>query len=212
MAGTVIDQILTALDGSLRTVFAPARASRPNPGLAAHVDGVLSEAERRESVALMRINHVGEVCAQALYTAQALATKDPALKAQLDAASKEETDHLAWTQERLQALDGRVSWLNPLWYAGAFGLGYLMGKVGGDRVNLGFLMETERQVEAHLQDHLNRLPQNDLASRAIVHNMRLDEAEHANAARRAGATELPELAKQGMRAASKLMTSVAYHF
>jgi 3-demethoxyubiquinol 3-hydroxylase len=209
VAGTVIDQFLTALDDSLRTVFAPPRAVRPNPGLA-EADGALSEAERRESAALMRINHVGEVCAQALYAAQALATRNAELKAQFSAASKEETDHLAWTRERVQALGDRVSWLNPVWYAGAFGLGYMAGKFGGDRINLGFLMETERQVEAHLQDHLNRLPLNDLASRAIVQHMQRDEAEHANAAQRAGAVELPAVAKKCMRVASRVMTTVAY--
>lgn len=158
----------------------------------------------------MRVNHVGEVCAQALYAAQALATRDPALKRQFSAASKEETDHLAWTHERLQTLNDRVSALNPFWYAGAFGLGFLAGKLGGDRLNLGFLMETERQVQAHLQGHLSRLPVNDGASRAIVEQMERDEAEHAKAAQHAGAQELPALAKTCMRAASKLMTTVAY--
>jgi ubiquinone biosynthesis monooxygenase Coq7 len=139
----------------------------------------------------MRVNHVGEVCAQALYQAQALTSHSEALRQQLDAAAREETDHLAWTRERLQQLGSRPSWLNPLWYAGAFGIGVLAGKLGGDRMNLGFVVETERQVEAHLARHMERLPAADTASRAIVAQMKADEARHADLALAAGGTELP---------------------
>ena len=156
----------------------------------------------------MRVNHVGEVCAQALYSAQALSTPNPALRAHFTRACAEETDHLAWTAQRLQALDARPSLFNPLWYAGAFGLGLLAGRMG-DAVGLGFVMETEVQVGAHLQSHLERLPANDHASRAIVQRMRDDELQHAQEARDAGAMELPQPVKDLMRAAAKVMTTVA---
>jgi ubiquinone biosynthesis monooxygenase Coq7 len=158
----------------------------------------------------MRVNHVGEVCAQALYTAQALATRDPQLRRQFENAAAEETDHLAWTAGRLGELGDRPSLLNPLWYAGAFGLGLLAGRLG-DRVSLGFLVETERQVEAHLQSHLDRLPAGDQASRAIVAQMKADEAGHAQQALAAGAMELPAPAKALMRAAAKVMTTTAHY-
>lgn len=158
----------------------------------------------------MRVNHVGEVCAQALYTGQALATRDSALRAHLQAASKEETDHLAWTEQRLTELGSRPSLLNPLWYAGAFGIGFLAGKLGGDRVSLGFVVETENQVEAHLQSHLDRLPANDHASKAIVAQMKADEARHAKEAQQAGAISLPVPVQGLMRLAAKVMTTVAH--
>ena len=157
----------------------------------------------------MRVNHVGEVCAQALYTAQALATKNAALRAHFTRASAEETDHLAWTKQHLDELGARPSLLNPLWYAGAFGLGLLAGRLG-DRVSLGFVVETENQVEAHLQSHLSRLPVHDHASRAIVAQMKDDEVRHAVDARRAGALELPAPARALMKAAAKVMTTVAH--
>jgi len=156
------------------------------------------------------VNHVGEVCAQALYTAQALATRDPQLRQHFEQASREETDHLSWTQQRLQALGGRPSLLNPLWYAGAFGLGLLAGRLG-DRVSLGFVVETERQVEAHLDSHLDRLPADDHASRAIVAQMKADEAHHAAQALSAGAVPLPAAVKGLMRAAAQVMTTTAHH-
>jgi len=159
----------------------------------------------------MRVNHVGEVCAQALYTAQALATQDDALRRRLQHAAQEETDHLAWTRQRLDELGGRTSLLNPLWYAGAFGLGLLTGKLGGDRVSLGFVVETERQVEAHLQSHLERLPAGDHASRAIVAQMKEDEARHAAEAQHAGGIPLPAPLKALMRAAGKVMTTTAHY-
>lgn len=158
----------------------------------------------------MRVNHVGEVCAQALYTAQALATRDPALRRQFEKAAAEETDHLAWTADRLAELGDRPSLLNPVWYAGAFGLGLLAGRLG-DRLSLGFVLETERQVEAHLQGHLDRLPVGDHASRAIVTQMKDDEAAHAAQALQAGATELPAPVKALMHAAAKVMTTTAHY-
>lgn len=158
----------------------------------------------------MRINHVGEVCAQALYTGQALACKSPALRAQLAEASREETDHLAWTQQRLNDLNDRPSLLNPLWYAGAFAIGFAAGKLGGDQVSLGFVVETERQVEAHLQSHMDLLPAADTASRAIVSQMKADEMAHAQMAMKAGAVELPTPVKSVMKMAAKVMTTVAH--
>jgi ubiquinone biosynthesis monooxygenase Coq7 len=204
-----MDAFIGALDSALRTLFAPARASRPDPSLGCAGDGPLDAADRRESIGLMRVNHVGEVCAQALYTAQALATRDPQLRQHFEQASREETDHRAWTQQRLQALGGRPSLLNPLWYAGAFGLGLLAGRLG-DRVSLGFVVETERQVEAHLDSHLDRLPADDHASRAIVAQMKADEAHHAAQALSAGAVPLPAPVKGLMRAAAQVMTTTAH--
>jgi len=158
----------------------------------------------------MRVNHVGEVCAQALYASQALATRNPQLKAYFRQASNEETDHLAWTEARLADLGARPSLLNPLWYAGAFGLGYVAGKFGGDALSLGFVVETERQVEAHLQEHMQRLPMADLASRAVVDQMQKDEAQHAADAQKAGAVPLPKPVIEAMKLAAKVMTTVAH--
>ncbi len=171
---------------------------------------LLDKAQKRQAGALMRVNHVGEVCAQALYTAQALTTGDPGLRQHFEKAAEEETDHLAWTAQRLVELGERPSLLNPLWYAGAFGLGLLAGRLG-DRISLGFVVETEKQVEAHLQSHLDRLPAGDHASRAIVVKMKEDEAEHAAQAVGAGALELPAPAKALMRAAAKVMTTTAHY-
>jgi 3-demethoxyubiquinol 3-hydroxylase len=205
----MMNALILATDSALRTLFAEPRASRPNP--ASNVaDLELNDADRRQSGALMRINHVGEVCAQALYTGQALACQSPALRDQLAEASREETDHLAWTQQRLQDLNDRPSWLNPLWYAGAFAIGFAAGKLGGDKVSLGFVVETERQVEAHLQSHMDLLPASDLASRAIVSAMKADEIAHAQMAQQAGAVELPAPIKSLMQAAAKVMTTVAH--
>jgi ubiquinone biosynthesis monooxygenase Coq7 len=212
-----MDAFFIAADSALRTVFAQHHASRPMPTPAPTGSGsgpaeapALSEAEKRASAALMRVNHVGEVCAQALYTAQALATQNPVLRQHFLEASAEETDHLAWTEERLRDLGDRTSWLNPLWYAGAFGIGLLAGKLGGDKVSLGFVVETEKQVEEHLQGHMSRLPKADAASRAIVAQMKADEMRHAKEAQQAGAAELPEPVKQAMRLAAKVMTTVAH--
>ena len=204
-----MDTLINTLDQALRTVFATHHASRPNPA-AGVVSAQMTEAERKEAGALMRVNHVGEVCAQALYASQALATRSPQLRAHFLAASAEETDHLAWTEERLTALGARPSLLNPLWYAGAFGLGYVAGKLGGDAISLGFVVETERQVEAHLQSHLRQLPAADLASRAVVDQMKQDEAQHAVDAEKAGARPLPKPLPEAMRLAAQVMTTVAH--
>jgi ubiquinone biosynthesis monooxygenase Coq7 len=159
---------------------------------------------------LMRVNHVGEVCAQALYAAQALATRNPQLREQFVQASAEETDHLAWTEARLADLGARPSLLNPLWYAGAFAIGFAAGKLGGDGVSLGFVVETEHQVGAHLGEHLERLPAADLASRAVVAQMQADEAQHAADAQKAGAVDLSQPLREAMRLAAKVMTTVAH--
>jgi ubiquinone biosynthesis monooxygenase Coq7 len=168
-----------------------------------------SDEDRRLSAALMRVNHVGEVCAQALYQAQALTAGSPQLREQMLAAAREETDHLAWTQERLRELKDRPSLLNPLWYAGSFAIGLVAGRLG-DAASLGFVVETERQVEAHLAGHLERLPAHDLASRAIVEQMKQDEARHAEDALAAGAAPVPAPVKALMRAAASVMTTVAH--
>ena len=203
------DALILAADSALRTLLAEPRASRPIP-TAAVADEPLTEAERRESAALMRVNHVGEVCAQALYTGQMLACRDAALREQLAEASREETDHLAWTLQRLRELNDRPSLLNPVWYAGAFVIGYAAGKLGGDRLSLGFVVETEHQVEAHLDGHMQRLPAKDNASRAIVAQMKTDEVQHARMAERAGAAPLPAPLQGLMKAAAKVMTTVAH--
>ena len=207
-----MDHLLTAADSALRTLFASHHANRPTPMWAGEspTPAPLTESEKATSSALMRVNHVGEVCAQALYTAQALAAQNNALRQHLNAACNEETDHLAWTEQRLKELGGRTSWLNPLWYAGSFGIGYLAAKLGGDRMSLGFVVETERQVEAHLENHLGLLPANDGPSRAIVAQMKTDEAQHAKEALAAGAAELPAPFKALMQVAAKVMTTVAH--
>lgn len=210
------DRLLNSADSALRTLFASPQAARPNPAQAlidtGH-DGTheLNEAQRRLSSALMRVNHVGEVCAQALYTAQALVTRDDRLRQQLEAAAREETDHLAWTRQRLDELGGRASLLNPLWYAGAFGIGVAAGTLGGDAVSLGFVVETERQVEAHLASHMERLPAQDAASRAIVAQMKADEAAHAEQAQAAGGVPLPAPVRGLMRLAARVMTRTTHY-
>jgi len=205
----MFDHFIHLLDQSLRTVFAPHHAARPDPA-----QGIstltLNDTERAESGALMRVNHVGEVCAQALYAAQALATRNPQLREQFVQASAEETDHLAWTEARLADLGARPSLLNPLWYAGAFAIGFAAGKLGGDSVSLGFVVETEHQVASHLGEHLERLPAADLASRAVVAQMQADEAQHAADAQKAGAVALPQPLRDAMRLAAKVMTTVAH--
>ncbi len=203
-----MDALLSTFDAALRTLFVQPHASRPCPTLPAQAS-TLADEEKQLSGALMRVNHVGEVCAQALYSGQALATRDAALRSHLEAAGREETDHLAWTAERLEELGARPSLLNPLWYAGAFTLGFVAGKVS-DRLSLGFVVETEQQVAEHLASHLDRLPLNDHASRAIVVQMRDDELRHAQDAAAAGALPLPRVAKGLMRAAAKFMTTTAH--
>ena len=207
-----MDALINAADSALRTVFARHHANRATPMWAAEIPAAveLTATEKHAAAALMRVNHVGEVCAQALYTAQALATKDHTLRQHLTTACNEETDHLAWCEQRLQELGGRPSLLNPLWYAGAFTIGYAAAKLGGDRMSLGFVVETELQVEAHLESHLGLLPANDGPSRAIVAQMKVDEAQHAKEALQAGAADLPAPFKALMKVASKVMTTVAH--
>ena len=205
---TTLDHALNAADGALRTLFAKPHASRACPTVAAQATQLSTE-DKALSGALMRVNHVGEVCAQALYAAQALGTRDPVLRQHFLDASREEGDHLAWTKQRLDELGARPSLLNPLWYAGAFGLGLIASRLG-DRLSLGFVVETERQVEAHLESHLERLPAGDHESRAIVAQMKDDEAHHAKTAENAGALRLPAPVRLLMRSASKVMTTVAH--
>ncbi len=204
-----IDRFLGAADAALRTLSGAARASRqaPPPGQA---QAPLEAPQRALSEALMRVNHVGEVCAQALYQAQALTARNDALRQQMATAAQEEVDHLAWTEQRLHELNGRPSLLNPLWYGGAFAIGLLAGRAG-DRWSLGFVVETERQVEEHLAGHLNRLPEADAASRAIVERMKDDEAQHARRAEAAGAARLPAPLRWAMRGAAKVMTTTAHY-
>jgi ubiquinone biosynthesis monooxygenase Coq7 len=199
--------LLAAADGALRTLSGGVRASRPAP-VAPEAD--LDAAARRLSGALMRVNHVGEVCAQALYQAQALTSRSAELRSQMTAAAREETDHLAWTEQRLAELGDRPSLLNPLWYAGAFAIGLVAGRIS-DRVSLGFVVETERQVEQHLAGHLERLPPQDARSRAIVAQMKDDEARHGEMAQHAGGVDLPAPARVLMRAAAKVMTTTAHY-
>jgi ubiquinone biosynthesis monooxygenase Coq7 len=210
------DALIDAVDGGLRTLFSSARPKRDWRMLQPQSIGVappLSEDQKRHAAGLMRVNHVGEVCAQALYTAQAITSRDPAVREQLARAAQEETDHLAWTEERLKELGSRTSVLNPLWYAGAFAIGLVAGRAG-DKWSLGFVSETERQVEAHLASHLGAsdggLPTHDTVSRAIVEQMKIDEAEHGQLARDNGGAELPEPIKIAMKAAAKVMTTLAY--
>ncbi len=206
---TPVDALLVVADNALRTLSGASRAARPSPTTDLPM-AALSAPERLLSGALMRVNHVGEVCAQALYHAQALGTADAALKRQFEAAAREETDHLAWTRQRLDELGARPSLLNPLWYAGAFGIGLLAARAS-DAVSLGFVVETERQVEHHLDGHLQALPDADHVSRAIVAQMKDDESRHAIDAERAGAQQLPAPVRWVMRAAAKVMTTTARH-
>lgn len=208
-----VDRVLSCADNALRTLSGAYMAAHPAaPSAQGGPDeaDTLPPEQRKLSAALMRVNHVGEICAQALYNAQALATRDADLHRQFDAAARDEYAHLAWTRQRLQQLNDRPSLLNPLWYAGAFGIGLLAGRLGPG-VSLGFVAETEDQVEQHLRSHLDRLPEADHASRAIVQRMIEDEARHAADARAAGAAELPEPVRRAMRLAAKVMTTTAHH-
>lgn len=210
---STFDALLHAVDCSFRTLWAPPHGSRPTPTAATTERPVLSAQEAQLSGALMRVNHVGEVCAQALYTSQALGARvfssNEALAQHLESASREETDHLAWTESRLRDLKDHTSRLNPLWYSGAFAIG-LLAAASGRKTSLGFVVETERQVEAHLNAHLTRLPEADSASRAIVDQMKRDEAAHADAALASGGRILPEAVKRAMRGAARVMTTVAH--
>lgn len=204
-----LDTLIGGFDRALRTLCGVAHASRANPA-SDLPEPQLNDEERRHAAALMRINHCGEVCAQALYQGQALAASDPRLHAELARSAREEEDHLAWCQSRIAELGGRVSLLNPLWYAGSLGIGFAAGKLG-DRWNLGFLRETERQVEAHLQSHLDRLNPTDTKTRAIIATMQRDEANHARTAEVLGARELPAPVRFAMRISSRLMTRATYY-
>ncbi|PTT80453.1 demethoxyubiquinone hydroxylase family protein [Pelomonas sp. HMWF004] len=202
------DRCLAALDGGLRTLFAPARAARTSPASALPA-GELTPAQAAHAGALMRVNHVGEICAQALYQSQRLFSRTAELDKHFELAAQEELDHLAWTAERVAALGTHTSHLAPLWWAGAFAWGSVAG-LAGDRWSLGFVVATEQQVEAHLASHLDSLPAEDTASRAIVEQMKQEEAAHANAALAAGALTLPAPVQGLMRVAAKVMTTVAH--
>ncbi len=203
-----LDSLILEFDRALRTVAGVRRAQRASPAQGV-AEGDLDADARADAAALMRVNHVGEVCAQALYQGQALTAREPENRRALAQAAREEQDHLAWSAERIGELGGRTSLLNPLWYAGAFALGAAAG-VLGDRWNLAFVAETERQVEAHLSGHLQRLSPGDRRTRAVVEAMRADEARHRETALALGAAELPVQVKRGMRVLAKVMTTAAY--
>lgn len=204
-----LDHLIVGFDKALRVVGGVAKAARPNPGTSAP-DCELNAQEQRHSAGLMRVNHVGEVCAQALYDAQGRRASTQAMRTQMERSGREEEDHLAWTAERLAELGSQPSLLNPLWYAGAYALGTAASRLG-DAVSLGFVVETERQVEAHLNSHLDELPPHDAKSRAIVTQMRDDEIEHGAKAQAMGAAEMPLPVRAAMRAMAKVMTTTAYY-
>ena len=208
---TTTDVFFLLADDALTTLFGrPRTTGRENPG--ATVDeGQLSSFEKAQSARLMRVNHSGEVCAQALYRSQALTARSDALKKRMVQAAREENDHLRWCEDRIETLGGKKSLLNPIWYAGSFALGAVAGLIG-DRWNLGFLAETERQVEKHLEGHLDRLPESDARSRAVVRQMKEDELSHATSALQAGAAELPDPIKNWMRLTSRVMTKTSHWF
>jgi ubiquinone biosynthesis monooxygenase Coq7 len=204
----MIDRLIAEFDAALRTVAGVHRAERASPGKD-FPEAALPDEERAHAAALMRVNHVGEVCAQALYQGQALTARNPAHRAALERAAHEEQDHLVWSAERIEELGGHPSLLNPLWYAGSLALGAAAGALG-DRWNLAFLAETESQVEEHLSGHLGRLAPEDRRTRAVVEAMRADEAKHRASALSLGAAEMPGPVKRAMRAMAKVMTTVAY--
>lgn len=209
MALFPVDRLLLTFDRALRTVSAQARSSRAYPA-GQLPDAELSDAEKRHSAGLMRVNHVGEICAQALYDAQSAFSHQPEVASQLQHSCIEEEDHLAWTKSRLDELNSRPSLLNPLWYAGAYTCGVIAAKCG-DAASLGFVVETERQVEAHLAGHLEKLPVQDARSRAIVEQMRVDEIAHGAAAQNLGAVDMPLPVRVVMKGMAKVMTSTAYY-
>jgi 3-demethoxyubiquinol 3-hydroxylase len=204
---TSLDNIIIEIDKALRAVSGVAQAARPMPRAAE--DPVLGEPEKRHAAALMRVNHCGEVCAQALYQGQAIASANGEIKAALARAAREEADHLAWSAQRIRELGGRASALNPLWYAGSLAIGYAAGKLG-NAWNLGFLAETEKQVEEHLEGHLKRLSPRDATTRAVIETMQREEAGHGRTAEALGARELPGLVKCAMRSLARVMTTVSY--
>ena len=204
-----IDRFILEFDTALRSVVGGANAQRPIPGSDFSSNSGLDAAERKHAAGLMRVNHVGEVCAQALYQSQKLVARNPEIQEMLDHSGQEEVDHLAWCENRLQELGSHTSYLNPLWYAGSFAIGLAAG-LAGDKWSLGFVAETEKQVENHLESHLEKLPKDDQRSRAIVDQMRIDEIEHGQAAKNAGGANLPEPIQKIMQAISKVMTTTAY--
>jgi ubiquinone biosynthesis monooxygenase Coq7 len=206
---TSLDHLIGQIDQALHTIFGPApRAVRNNPA-SVREEAELKSSERELSGRLMRINHAGEICAQALYQGQAATARLPQVRGKMEQAAQEENDHLAWTEERIRELNGHTSYLNPLWYAGSFAIGALAGVIG-DKWSLGFVAETEKQVVKHLEGHLQRLPTEDHKSRAILEQMRDDEGRHATVAIESGGAGLPEPVRQVMRCTSKIMTRTAY--
>jgi ubiquinone biosynthesis monooxygenase Coq7 len=203
-----LDSLIVNFDRALRTVAGVQRAQRPSPAETIG-EASLDEQARLDAAALMRVNHVGEVCAQALYQGQALTAREPANRRALEQAGLEEQDHLVWSAQRIEELGGRTSLLNPLWYAGSFALGAFAGALG-DRWSLAFLAETEHQVEEHLAGHLRRLPESDRKTRAVVEAMRADEAKHRDSALALGAAELPAAVKLGMRVMARVMTTISH--
>ncbi len=203
------DKLIATFDKGIRTIFAASVAARARPD-AALEEPALDDTSKQHAAALMRINHVGEVCAQALYSGQAFTSRNPQTVSALRKAADEETDHLAWCEARINELGGRKSLLNPLWYAGSFILGAIAGAIG-DKWNLGFLEETEQQVSTHLKNHLNLLDETDIKTRTIINQMQEEEIAHANTAKQLGASELPAPIKAGMKFASKIMTKTAYY-
>jgi len=203
------DRLIIEFDTALRSVFGGANAQRPIPTSTGNSDMELDAVERKHAAGLMRVNHVGEVCAQALYQSQKLVARNPEIQKMLNHSGQEEMDHLAWCETRLKELGSHTSFLNPFWYAGSFAIGLIAG-LAGDKWSLGFVAETEKQVENHLQSHLETLPENDQQSRAIVQQMRLDEIEHGKEAIEAGGVVLPPVIQKLMQASSKFMTSTAY--
>lgn len=205
----LIDRFIIEFDTALRSVVGGAHAHRPTPGSDKQSTALLDAKDREHAAGLMRVNHVGEVCAQALYQSQKLVARNPEIRQMLDHSGQEEMDHLAWCETRLQELGSHTSYLNPLWYAGSFAIGLAAG-LAGDKWSLGFVAETEKQVENHLESHLEKLPVEDGRSRAIVDQMRIDEIEHGQAAISAGGAVMPESIQRLMQAMSKVMTSTAY--
>lgn len=205
-----IDSVLTEVDRAHKTLASTPQATRTYPGTGkTDPKETYSDTQKSDVIGMMRVNHVGEVCAQALYQGQALASSDPEKKSLFNHAAQEEADHLAWTNERLKELGGRPSLLNPLWYGGSFALGFVAGQLG-DKVSLGFMAETEKQVERHLDGHLKRLPADDLVSRAVIEQMKQDEIEHGQTALHHGGTELPLPVRFAMTSMAKMMTTLAY--
>ena len=206
---TPIDRFIVEFNAALRSVVGGANAQRPTPGFESGANAALDSEQRKHAAGLMRINHVGEVCAQALYQSQKLVARNSEIKEMLNHSGQEEVDHLAWCETRLKELGSHTSYLNPFWYAGSFAIGLVAG-LAGDKWSLGFVAETEKQVESHLESHLKKLPEEDHRSRAIVDQMRIDEIEHGQAALHAGGATLPEPVQKIMQAMSKVMTTTAY--